>query len=78
MNKYQLSQETMQVRCDPYPQCTGVGVDAILWHAQTCWRSIFSTVFAKCSSDATSGYQYCSNLFAFATQAKQYKLCIAK
>jgi len=42
MNKYQLSQETMQVRCDPYPQCTGVGVDVILWHAQTCWRSIFS------------------------------------
>jgi len=35
----------------------------ILGHARTCRRLIFSTLFARGSSDAASGYQYCSNSF---------------
>lgn len=36
----------------------------ILGPSQTCQRSIFSTLFASNSSDATSGLHYCSKLFS--------------
>ena len=34
----------------------------ILAHAQTCLRSIFSTLLARGTSDAACGYQHCSYL----------------
>ena len=40
----------------------------VLRHAQTYWRSIFSTLFARGNSDAASGYlstlAICFNIFA--------------
>jgi len=34
----------------------------MIWHAETCGRSILSTSFIRGSLDAAFGYQYCSNL----------------
>ena len=45
---------------------------------QTYSRSIFSTLFAagSCSSDASSSYQYCINLFITYNSAAQVNACI--
>jgi len=37
----------------------------VLWHARTCRRSIFSTLFARGSSDTASDYHYTGDFFTY-------------